>query len=121
MCRRCGAPDRRPGSRDRARLTRRLAEIHGNGVICPCTWCANLVAATPGRLHIPAGPHGPGRYLPILKLERDRLMPGGPYSLWNLVPSCPPCNKARSYGGQLAFPDGCLHGTPDDAQTEAAS
>ena len=105
MCRKCGAPDRRPGSKRRAVISRRLAEVHGNGVICPCTWCGTLVSpAGPGRLHVG------GRYLPIAKLERDRLIPGGPYSLWNLVPSCPPCNKGRTYTDQLV-PEGCAFGS----------
>lgn len=115
MCRRCGAPDRRPGAARRRVITRRLLEKHGNGVVCPCTWCGALLGAQPGYLAIPAV----RRRIPILKLERDRLMPGGPYSLWNLVPSCGPCNKNRAYdaarAGRLEFPDGCHYGTPLEA------
>lgn len=118
MCRRCGAPDRRGNNKDRRRRARRLAEIHGNGTVCPCTWCGVLVSPTPGRLVVPARAGingGRGWYLPILQLEQDRLMEGGPYALWNLVPSCPPCNKARAYesaqAGLVVFPDGCDFGT----------
>lgn len=93
-CRRCGGPDKRPGSKRRAALRRRLAEIHGNGVVCPCLWCGVLVgpAHVVGYLAVPAA----RKRLPVTLMELDRLSPGGSYGLYNLVPSCGPCNRARS-------------------------
>lgn len=111
MCRRCGEPDKRGSAAVRRRRTQRLLDLHGNGTICPCTWCGALLGATPGYLAVPAA----RRRIPILKLERDRLIPGGSYALWNLVPACGPCNNARAYeaaeAGRVAFPDGCQYGT----------
>lgn len=108
MCRRCGEPDRRPGAARRRQLTKRLLEIHGNGVICPCWLCDGLLGAQPGYLTV-TDPDGKVRRLKIQKLERDRLEPGGPYSLWNLMPACGPCNRARTYDTR-EIPDGCDYG-----------
>lgn len=75
----------------------------GNGVITACLWCGVLLGDKPGRLVVG------GRALRIERLEQDRLMPGGPYALYNLVASCPRCNKARTYT-ERELPDGCLFG-----------
>ena len=92
QCRRCGGPDRRPGSKRRRQLRLRLAQIHGNGVICPCLWCGDLVWAEAWQGYVSAG----RRRIPVYPMELDRLMPGGSYGLYNLVPACGGCNRARS-------------------------
>lgn len=112
MCRRCGEPDRRPGAARRRQLTARLLELHGNGVIAPCAWqlvgCEVLVAAQPGVLVVG------GQVIRLGKLERDRIIPGGSYGLYNLLPACGPCNRQRSWmDGNM--PDGCDYGTGDVA------
>lgn len=105
MCRRCGEPDRRPGSKDRARLSRRLLELFGNGVVARCVHCDGLVGLAVGYLAVPAA----RVRIPIARMERDRIIPKGPYSLWNLQPSCGPCNRARTYD-EVEVPDGCDYG-----------
>lgn len=89
MCRRCGEPDRRGNSRDRRATKRWLLDTFGDGVSCPCTWCAKpLYAGT---------------------VQKDRLMQGGPYARWNLVPACGPCNRRRTYEN-LEVASGCAFG-----------
>lgn len=105
MCRRCGEPDKRPSAKRRRQLTRRLLEIHGNGVVCPCFWCGDLLGAVAGYLAVPAT----RSRIRVHKLERDRLTPGGTYALYNLVPSCGPCNRIRDYETRV-IPDGCEFG-----------
>lgn len=60
----------------------------GDGVTCPCTWCELPVT--------------------VATVTADRLIPGGPYARWNIVPSCQPCNFGRSVG---RMPEGCQFGT----------
>lgn len=81
-----------------------LAE-HGNGVICPCAWCGTLLAARAGYLTIGR------RRLPIQRLEQDRIIPGGPYAYWNVLPACRACNHARAVEEQQ-WRDGCDYGGP---------
>lgn len=78
--------------------------IAGNGVITVCVWCYCLLGDRAGYLAVG------DRRLAVRRLEQDRLMPGGPYSLYNLVPACGPCNRARSYDEQI-FEDGCEYGS----------
>lgn len=104
MCRRCGEPDRRGNAEQRRRRRDRLLDQYGNGVVCPCIYCGVLLAHERGYLAVA------GRRLRIDRLEQDRLMPGGPYALWNLVPACGPCNRARTYAEQH-IPDGCEYGS----------
>lgn len=113
MCRRCGEPDRRGNARTRKRRTERLLEIHGNGEICPCYWCGDLVGRRPGRLHIRGGPGERGVYLRVQQCERDRLKRGDTYAMWNLVPACPPCNKGREIMDNVV-PIGCNIGDKPD-------
>lgn len=89
MCRKCGEPDRRGGAPARRASKLNLLKRDGDGTTCPCYWC--------------------GTPLTFATLERDRLQVGGPYALWNLVPACGPCNRARTYEEQLV-PDGCYFG-----------
>lgn len=93
MCRRCGEPDRRPNAADRRAQKRWLLTTFGNGdgSTCPCFWCQ-----TP---------------LSFATVQRDRIVPGGPYRRENLVPSCGPCNIART-GAHI--PDGCEYGPVGD-------
>ena len=118
MCRKCGEPDRRGSSKVRRHRRKRLLEgagganLGGNGVITACIWCFCLLGDRAGYLAVG------GRRIPVLRMEQDRLMPGGPYSLYNLGPACPKCNKARAYD-QVEFPDGCWFGS--DRRREAAA
>lgn len=64
-----------------------------------------LVSNTPGRGYLAAG----GKRIPVVYMERDRIKPGGPYSLWNLQPACGPCNRARTYM-ERQVDDGCTYG-----------
>lgn len=109
MCRKCGEPDRRGSSKVRRHRRKRLLEgaggsYGGNGVITVCAWCHCLLGEHAGYLAVG------GRRLPIRRLEQDRIMPGGPYALYNLVPACGPCNKGRAYDEQV-FDEGCWFGS----------
>jgi hypothetical protein len=87
MCRRCGEPDRRGAARNRRARKRYLLNEFGDGKTCPCIWC--------------------GITLNWATLQQDRLVPGGPYSKANVLPSCGPCNIARNFWN---IPDGCEYG-----------
>lgn len=123
MCRRCGEPDRRGSAEIRRRRRRALLRgLHnsfgGNGVITVCVWCGVLVAEHAGYLPVVL-PGGRVQRLPIRKLEQDRLRGhGSPYSLWNLVPACGPCNKARTYD-MYEIPPGCPFGPEVAARRRA--
>jgi hypothetical protein len=73
-----GGADKRGSAADRRRRTAKLLARHGDGFRCPCSWCG-----------IPVG----GQCDP---LEQDRIEPGGPYRMDNLIPACGPCNRLRS-------------------------
>jgi hypothetical protein len=63
----------------KARLDGAMVATYGDkdALTVPCTWCALV-------LDVVASEH-----------ERDRVVPGGPYSLDNVAPSCRPCNNER--------------------------
>lgn len=109
MCRKCGEPDLRGSSSRRRQRRKRLLEgagawtFGGNGTVTACVWCSVLLADHAGYLAVG------GVRLPVRKLEQDRVMVGGPYSLWNLVASCGPCNRSRTYLEQ-EIPEGCAFG-----------
>lgn len=113
MCRKCGENDKRGSARDRRNRRTRLLEGKGaasnggNGVITTCVWCDVLLGERVGYLSVD------GRRLKIERLEQDRLTPGGPYALWNLVAACESCNKARTYE-RRNIPEGCEYGPVDD-------
>lgn len=105
MCRRCGEPDKRGSAAQRRRRAQSLLDEFGNGVVCPCVWCGELVGVVAGWLRVA------GYVLPVGKLEQDRLDPLGSYFRRNVVPACGPCNRARHYGDErLIQPEGCEYG-----------
>lgn len=113
MCRTCGEPDLRGSAARRRGRRKRLLEGAGpggvgNGTITVCFWCDVLLGDRRGYLAVTL-PDGTHKRLPILRLEQDRLQAGGPYSLYNLVPACGPCNRARTYD-RVEIPDGCEYG-----------
>lgn len=71
--------DLRGSSKDRARRTQRLLAEFGDGVTCPCSYCA-----TP---------------LTTVTLTQDKIYTGdqgGRYIYANLIPACITCNIKRS-------------------------
>ena len=122
ICRKCGEPDRRGSAADRRRSRQRLLNgengLGGNGVITVCIYCLTLLSnAGGGSFEVVVD--GKRRYLPVERLERDRLMGcGSPYAFWNLAPACGPCNRARTYA-ELEIPDGCAFGPETVEKVEA--
>jgi NAD-dependent SIR2 family protein deacetylase len=68
--------EKRGKASDRRKSKHNLLHHHGDGATAPCTWC--------------------GTPLTFETIERDRIVPGGPYRMVNLVPACRRCNLERS-------------------------
>lgn len=81
---RAGKPDRRPGSKDRYRLKLWIMHKFGDGSTVACVHC--------------------NKGLSINEVERDRIVPGGPYNRKNVQPSCPPCNRRRGDSPITPYP-----------------
>lgn len=79
--------DPRGNSKDRNRRADKLVtdpKWKGNGKSVPCVHCGKLVYKNPPKDR------------PDLKLQQDRINPGGSYAYPNVQPSCPDCNNRRS-------------------------
>jgi len=71
--------DDRPDYQTRRGYCDKLVNEFGDGQTCPCVWC--------------------GRTLVADTVSLDRLVPGsegGPYKMFNLIPTCYDCNNWRS-------------------------
>lgn len=68
--------DKRGNSTSRKVRKAKLLVRHGNGITCPCSWCGVEIDST--------------------SLQQDRIVPGGSYSMPNLIPACADCNRERS-------------------------
>jgi hypothetical protein len=75
MAKRHGGEKRGNSYARRARKLWMLA-TWGNGVICPCVHCGDLVDFD--------------------TVEADRIIPGGSYRRENIEPACKPCNLSKS-------------------------
>jgi HNH endonuclease len=104
MCRRCGEPDKRGNNQTRRRRRQAIIDRDGDGTTVQCTWQTH--EKCPGELTIDT-------------MEQDRIEPGGPYSLDNLVASCGHCNKARNYR-LVEIPEGCVFGPVGAASWDRA-
>lgn len=114
MCRRCGETDKRGSAAQRRKRTQALLDEFGNGIVCPCVWCGDLVGAIAGQLRVD------GHLLPVGKLEQDRLDPDGSYFAGNVVPACGPCNRSRPTQTDRPLDPACQFG-PWPAQADQVS
>jgi len=76
--------DQRGSSADRLRRKIKLMYRHGDGETCPCVHC--------------------GKALTMKTMEQDRIIPGGPYNMANVQPSCKSCNMLRGNSPVTPFP-----------------
>jgi len=75
-CDDCGKVHSYGNSTDRRRRRANLLHWHGNGTVCPCSWCGKSVDDT--------------------TIEQDRIIATCRYVYSNLIPSCGDCNRTRS-------------------------
>ena len=68
--------DSRGSAAQRRNSKQWILDTFGDGIHCPCIHCQ--------------------QELDFTTLERDRIIPGGPYARWNLQPSDRHCNASRS-------------------------
>jgi 5-methylcytosine-specific restriction endonuclease McrA len=79
-----GDDDKRGRAADPRRRKHKLLHWFGDGTTAPCVHC--------------------GVKLTWDTLEQDRIIPGGPYRMSNLQPSCGPCNRRRGDSPITPFP-----------------
>jgi hypothetical protein len=76
--------DKRGRAADRRRRKVKMLHLFGDGETCPCVHCQ--------------------KPLTLATMEQDRIIPGGPYNMKNVQPSCKRCNLLRGDSPVTPFP-----------------